>query len=105
MEFQSDITINRSNGFTKSGKPAYYISPRVKCINRARRVIGIDRVEKCIKKYFYPRVILYEIDGSVIGSNSKENALKEYWRVCELNKVGTHFEVKLFETNQAIEQK
>lgn len=33
-------------------------------------------------------VIYYEINGKVIGSNSKENALKEYWRICELSEVG-----------------
>ena len=100
MGYQEDIKIERSNGRGKGGKISFFIRPVANCLNRSRKVSGWpgsdiqDKIDKCVRKWFSPKVILYEIEGSIIGSNSKENALKEYWRVCDIKDINKQFEVK-----------
>jgi hypothetical protein len=87
---QQDLQIRISNGRGAGGKTYYYIRPKEKCYNRSRKISGFtsqeiqEKLAACISKWFFPKVILYKVDGRVIGSNSKENALKEYWRICDL---------------------
>lgn len=91
---QQDITITQSNGRGKGGKSYYFIRPLAKCDNRSRKVGGFNyqeiqpKIDKVIAKWYFPIVILYQVEDMVIGSNSKENALKEYWRVCDPNDIG-----------------
>lgn len=91
---QEDIQIRKSNGLGKYGKSYYFIRPLAECGNRSRKVGGINyqeiqpKIDKVIAKWYSPRVILYLVADMVIGSNSKENALKEYWRVCHPNDIG-----------------
>lgn len=98
---QTDIVIHISNGRGKNGKVYKTIRPLAKCFNRSRKVGGYstqelkEKTEKVINKWFSPKVILYKVDGEIIGSNSKENALKEYWRVCDVWKIKQHFEVEI----------
>lgn len=93
------ISIRQSNGYGKNGKVSYYIRPLQECLNRSRKVSGFTYAEieekkrKLINKWYSPIVIYYKIDSHIIGSNSKENALKEYWRVCELSDIGKEFQV------------
>ncbi len=103
MTHQSDIKVTKSNGLGKGGKTFYYIRPLTECHNRSRKVSGFthqeiqEKIEKVITKWYSPIVVLYEVDGHIIGSNSKENALKEYWRICELAdaKAKKMFDVKV----------
>jgi hypothetical protein len=94
------LRIERSNGQGKGGSSVYYIRPAQTCSNRSRKVRGFVHLEikaktkKLIYKWFAPMVIYYEVNGVVIGSTSKENALKEYWRICDRNDVGKIFQVK-----------
>lgn len=100
---RTDIKISRSNGNGKGGRISYFIRPAAECLNRSRKVSGWpgndiqEKIDKCVSKWFSPMVILYEIEGSVVGSNSKENALKEYWRRCEKEDINKQFEVKLLQ--------
>lgn len=97
---QEDVELTRSEGRGSGGKSFYYIRPLQKCYNRSRRVGGFtsseinQKINNCIRKWYYPKVVFYKIDGHIIGSNSKENALKEYWRICDLRDVGVEFEVE-----------
>lgn len=94
MKFQDDIKIEASRGFGKANKERYYVRPIWECFNRSRSVSGYSRkeieekIEKLIKKWYAPEIILYEINGLLIGSNNESNALKEYWRVCEQKDIG-----------------
>lgn len=96
------IKIERSYGKGKYGAVSYYIRPLQECFNRSRKVSGFTHAEieekkqKLISKWYAPMVIYYEINGVVIGSNNKENALKEYWRVSELEDIGKIFPINLF---------
>jgi len=98
---QPDIKIHTSAGRGKNGKMYKGVRPLADCFNRSRKVGGYNhqeiqaKIDKVIEKWFSPKVILYRVDGHVIGSNSKENALKEYWRVCEKEKIKQHFEVEI----------
>lgn len=91
---QEDIQIRRSSGRGKGGKSYCFIRPFATCDNRSRKVGGYTSLEiegkiaKLIAKWYFPVVILYKVDGLIIGSNSKENALKEYWRVCDRADIG-----------------
>lgn len=97
---QEDIKIQKSNGFGKNGQLNYFIRPVADCMNRSRKASGfnypIEKIDNLIRKWYYPKVILYNINGMIIGSNSKENALKEFWRVCEKDIIGIPLPVKLF---------
>lgn len=101
MNIPADVEVRRSNGRGKDGKTYYFIRPFAECFNRSRKVSGWtsqeinDKIEKVIAKWYSPRVILYQIEGTIIGSNSKENALKEWWRVCEIEKIKQLTEVEL----------
>jgi hypothetical protein len=101
MTPQSDVKIERSNGNGKGGKIFYYIRPLQECMNKSRKASGFtpaelhEKISNVITKWYSPMVIMYMVNGWVIGSNSKENALKEYWRVCERGDVGKEFEVTL----------
>lgn len=95
---QSDVKITQSIGQGKGGKMSWFIRPIYYCFNRSHKVSGFtgkelqEKADKVISKWYYPRVILYEVDGETIASNSKENALTEYWRVCAKEKIGVIFE-------------
>ena len=95
-----ELKITRSNGNGKGGKTFYYVRPIYDCFNRSRKVSGFtyreihEKLDKLIETWYSPKIILYEIQGHTIASNSKENALKEFWRVCELTDVKKPFEVK-----------
>lgn len=101
MNTQDDILVQKSNGFGKSGRMIKFIRPKEPCFNKSRKISGYtpdeirQKEENTIRKWFSPRIILYRIEGHIIGSNSKENALKEYWRVCDIDKVGHQFEVEI----------
>jgi len=49
-------------------------------------------VQEAIQRHF-PIVHYYDVDGYVIGAKDEKHALKEYWRVCEKNKIGKAFPV------------
>lgn len=93
------IKIEKSNGRGKGGRSVYYIRPIQKCFNKSRKVSGFthaeieEKKEKLINKWYAPMIIYYEINGCVIGSNSKENALKEYSRICDLEDQNKVFDV------------
>lgn len=80
------------------GNRYLYLRPNFECFNKSRRVGGyqdevLAKAEKVIEKWYYPSIQLYKIDGHVIASNNPENALKEYWRVCDCNKRNVQFDV------------
>ena len=87
------VKISYSNGRGRSGKRYAYIRPSLKCFNRSRRC-RVNRIEQTIAKHF-PVVNYYQVDGFVIGAKNVRSALGEYWRVCELNKIGDEFPVEL----------
>lgn len=89
-----------SAGSNSFGGQYIYLRPNYECFNKSRKVGSAtgdiwDKVDKVIAKWYGPKVNLYMIDGHVIGSNNEENALKEYWRVCDWDKRKQIFEVKL----------
>jgi len=104
MNYPPDVKVTKSNGLGKGGKTYYYIRPLAECHNRSRKVSGFtyqeiqEKIEKTIAKWYAPMVILYEVDGHIIGSNSKWNALEEYWRRCDIEdaKAKKQFEVKIY---------
>lgn len=95
------IDIRRSNGHTRSGKKVFYIRPLQECSNRSRRITGWsfyelqEKIDRVCDKWYSP-MVYYKIEGNIIGSNSKINALKEYWRICNIedSKAKKLFEVK-----------
>lgn len=87
------IEITCSYGRGKSGRKYAYIRPAKKCRNRSRRC-SRDKIAACIERHF-PVVYYYHVDGFVIGAKDPQSALKEYWRVCEKEKIGKVFEVTL----------
>lgn len=89
-----------SSGSGAYGNRYLYLRPNFECFNKSRRVGGyqeevLAKAEKVIEKWYYPAIQLYVIDGHVIASNSPDNALKEYWRVCDWGKRKQIFEVEL----------
>lgn len=96
------VKVQYSAGRGKSGRLAAYIRPAGYCFNRSRRISAAnmdelnEKIEQLINRHF-PTVNYYEVDGFVIGAKDKEFALKEYWRVCDREKIKKHFEVKLIE--------
>ena len=88
-----DIEITYSNGRCRNGQQYAFIRPSQKCFNRSRRC-RVDKIDSAIKKHF-PVVNYYRIDGHVIGAKDERSALGEYWRVCELDKIGMDFPVEL----------
>lgn len=89
-----------SHGSGQYGKKYLILHPNVDCFNKSRKVSGFkdgevfEKAEKVINRWYHP-LSIYEIDGRVIASNSEQNALKEYWRVCSYEKIKKQFEVKL----------
>lgn len=102
-----NIVIRRSNGRSGSGKKALYIRPSLDCANRSRKITGWnyyelqEKLNKVCEKWYAP-MIYYEVNGDIIGSNSKQNALKEYWKVCSLedSKAKKPFEIKQIQHEQ-----
>lgn len=98
-KYKEAININFSIGKGKGGKKYAYIRPKANCFNRDRKVGGFTKNElrvqiiKCIEKYYFP-IRYYELENHIIGANNEDNALKEYWRVCDLKDVGKQFVIK-----------
>ena len=92
IEYKKYVLITRSNGRNHSGV-TFYIRPLEPCFNRSRPLIIYNdeqlenRVKKMIVKWYWP-MKYYKIDNVIIGSNSENNALQEYWRVCDPSKKG-----------------
>jgi len=91
---RADLDIRRSKGQNRTGIPVFYIRPVFACDNRSHRFIGYDKMEKGIAKWFSPEIRAYIVDGHLIGSNTPNNARREYNRICERKKIGQTFEVK-----------
>lgn len=87
------IKYERSAGKAKGGIPIFFVRPQLACNNRSRRYIGYDKLRKGIQRWYGPEVKFYLVDGHLIGSNKPANALHEYWRICEREKIGRIFEV------------
>jgi hypothetical protein len=92
----ADVHIRRSAGRAKDGMPVFYVRPAQSCENRSRRFLGYDQRDKGIIKWFVPNVNYYLVDGHLIGSNTAQNALKEYWRICDRDKIFKQFEATTF---------
>lgn len=97
-----DIKIGRSYGRNKLGAPVFFVRPSEKCFNRSRRFVGYDKMYKGIDKWFSPTITYFVIDDRIIGSNTAMNALREYHRVCEKEKIGKYFEVKTTPTHDPL---
>jgi hypothetical protein len=83
----------RSRGRTKLGIPVFYVRPKEACENRSRKFVGYHKMNKGIERWFAPEVKYFLVDGHLIGSNNPKNALREYHRICEKEKIGRQFEV------------
>lgn len=91
------MKIEKSIGRTKSGAQVYYLRPDGECINRSYRITCIDEDEykakvSKIEKKIKPE-IQWLIDGYKVIANNSNQALREYWRVCDKSKIGKDFEV------------
>lgn len=91
------VEIKLSKGFMKGGTRKWFIRPAINCFNRSRIATTLESAEKMAKKWYSPTVQLYSIGGREIGSNNPENALKEYWRVCEMEEISKPLEVTLIQ--------
>ncbi len=97
-----EIKITKSNGRGKDGRMHVYIHPDYYCFNKSRKASGFykddlqDAINFVLRKWYQPELHVYEIDGHTIVSNNEKNALTEYWRVCERNKIGELFTVTPF---------
>lgn len=95
------IKIRYSNGYGKGGKLAAYVRPDYDCFNRGRRVAdyspnGLEEMIKTvIRKWYSPDLKVYEVDTYTIVSNNDENALKEFYRVCDIKDKDIVFPVRL----------
>lgn len=91
------MRIEKSYGRAKYGRIVYFVRPDAECFNRSYRLICSSQ-EEFEKKFarisnkLEPEII-FMISGCKIVANSRENALKEYWRVCERGDIGKDFEV------------
>lgn len=90
---EQGLKITRSAG-SKTGIPIFYVRPADACFNQSRRFVGYDKMERGIQKWFAPAVKYFQVKNSIIGSNNKSNALREFWRVCEGAEIGVFVEVK-----------
>lgn len=96
ISIPSNIDFFYSKGSGKGGKRYIYLSPRGDCGNKPRRVEAMqEKVDKVVNKWYSPSILFYKVDNRVIGSNSEENALREYWRICEKELIGVGFPVTL----------
>jgi hypothetical protein len=95
----SGVKIIHSNGRGKSGKIVVFIRPDKDCFNNSRKVTAFSVMElnniiaRTVNKWYNP-ITYYVINGDIIGSNSEQNALKEYWRVCRKEDIGKAFPVE-----------
>ena len=97
------VDAKMSAGSNSFGGQYVYLRPNYECFNKSRKVGGMrnevwDKVYKTISKWYAPGINLYMVDGHIIGSNNEENALKEYWRVCDWDKRKQVFEVTLVDS-------
>jgi len=93
-----DIQTEYSRGKSRDGRTTLYLRPAKNCFNRSRVVkgfndAGINKKATQVIQEWYTPMVYYSVDGQVIGSNNTENALKEYWRVCDIEKRGQIFPV------------
>lgn len=94
------VEVTHSAGRGKGGRRYAYIRPAFECANKSLRVSGCTQqqlvafIKKAVEKKYMP-MHSYEIQGKIFGSNSPENALKEWWRVCDKNDIGKTVETKL----------
>ncbi|MEI6949797.1 hypothetical protein V9K67_21600 [Paraflavisolibacter sp. H34] len=104
-----EVQIVYSHGRGSGGKLYAYVRPANDCFNRSRRVGGFTgaelegAIQMCIEKWFTP-CNYYLVEGCVIGSNSEKNALKEYWKVCDLKDMNQPFDVQLLPSAQELER-
>ena len=84
---QRDIKITKSSGRGKFWQQYYYVRPAFKCSNKSRRCKAED-LDKCIEKYFAPRLRKFEIEGLLIGAPEWDKAIAEYNRVCSKKMIG-----------------
>lgn len=101
---QTDIKIERSLGRTKTGIPVFFVRPAHACENRSRCFVGYDKMNKGIVRWYASSILYFIVDGHLIGSNNEKNALSEYWRICDRNKVGKIVEVKLLDNGTVCSQ-
>jgi len=87
------ISIIYSNGKGRLGRRFAFIRPTGNCRNKSRRC-HVHDIQKVVDKYF-PVVNYYSIDGLIFGAKDERFALREYWKVCEIQNKGKQFEVKL----------
>lgn len=103
------LVITQSKGSGRNGKMYCFVSAEAPSVNadvskghRPRRVGGYtteelnQSVRAIAKKWFFPLRYFLVTDGDKnywVASNSEENALKEYWRVCEVQDIGKEFPV------------
>lgn len=96
-EYKKFVSVIRSKGsHAHNSGVTFYIRPIEPCFNRSRSLIfyGDDKKEleeriiKMVARWYWP-MKYYKIDNVIIGSNSENNALQEYWRVCDPSKKGT----------------
>lgn len=99
---EKNVSVCYSRGYGKGGKRYYYIRPKDDCYNQSRKVSGwtgdelFDAIVRCVKKWYEP-IQYFMIEGKIIGSNNEENALKEWWRVCEKSQIGIRCAVEKIE--------
>lgn len=84
---QRDIKITKSSGRGKFGQQYYYVRPGFKCFNKSRRC-KTDDLDRCIEKYFAPRLRKFEIEGLLIAAPDWDKAIAEYNRVCPKRMIG-----------------
>lgn len=96
------VHIKNSAGYGKNGMLSAYVRPLKDCFNKSRKVSSpadFDlklRLAKCIYKWYTP-MHYWNINGHIIGSNTKDNARLEWRRVCNKKDVGKSVEIILIE--------
>lgn len=101
-----DVERKPSQGCGKDGRRAIYLRPDCECFNRSRKVSfwtdeeAEQKIQKLVAKWYSPEINRYIIEGKVIASNSEENALKEWWRVCEPVFIGVSVPVTMSGKNE-----
>lgn len=106
MSVPSYIEAVYSNGRGMANMQYVYLRPRVKCDNKSRRVGAFykdelwRKVDKVAKKWYSPEIKLYKIDNNIIASNNEENALKEWWKICDRQFIKMPFPVYLAQENE-----
>lgn len=88
------VKITYSAGRGKNGKCFAYVRPNFPCLNRSVRV-DCDSLDSYMKNI--GSMLKFLVNGAVIGAESKEKALKEYYKVCDKADRGKCFEVQQIE--------